>query len=109
RHGADGIGSERRERRRRENRRRRPVAYPRPVPSGANELTPRDILGSFVAAGGPAVSPDGERVVYAVRRVDLDANRYRSQLWIAPTDASALPRPLTDGAKGDSDPVWSPD
>jgi dipeptidyl aminopeptidase/acylaminoacyl peptidase len=79
------------------------------VPSGSNDLSPRDLLGNFVAAGGPAVSPDGGRVVYAVRRVDLDANKYRSQLWIAPTDASAPPRPLTDGAKGDGDPVWSPD
>ncbi len=79
------------------------------VPGEPNDLTPRDILGNFVAAGGPAVSPDGGRVVYAVRRIDLEANRYRSQLWIAPTDASAPPRPLTDGAKGDSDPAWSPD
>ncbi len=85
------------------------MAYPRLVPAESNDPTPRDILGNFVAAGGPAVSPDGERVVYAVRRIDLDRNRYRSQLWIAPTDGSAPPRPLTDGAKGDSDPVWSPD
>ena len=56
----------------------------------------------------PTVSPDGASVVYAISRVDLDADEYRSELWIAATEGSEPPRRLTSGPK-DSFPLYSPD
>lgn len=58
--------------------------------------------------GFPTISPDGRLVVVAVTRPDIDANDYASQLWIAPADGSASPRPLTYGWR-DAEPRFSPD
>ena len=58
--------------------------------------------------GAPTVSPAGDRAVYAVTRLDLDADEYRSQLWVAELDGSEPPRRLTHGAN-DSQPQFSPD
>lgn len=55
------------------------------------------------------VSPDGHRVAYVVTRVDLKANTYRSQVWLADVDGSRPPRPLTAGEHRDGNPCWSPD
>ncbi len=44
-----------------------------------------------------------------VGRIDEAANRYRSQIWLAPADGGRPARPLTAGEKGDGSPVWSPD
>ncbi len=57
----------------------------------------------------PRVSPDGSLIAFTVTRVDLDANRYRSAVWLAATDGSTPPHQLTSGEHGDSQPVWSPD
>ncbi|HEV7655246.1 MAG TPA: S9 family peptidase [Mycobacteriales bacterium] len=58
--------------------------------------------------GAPTLSPDGTRAVLAVTRADLDADDYRSQLWLVDTTGATPPRRLTEGPK-DSSPVWSPD
>jgi dipeptidyl aminopeptidase/acylaminoacyl peptidase len=59
--------------------------------------------------GPPTLSPDGRLAVVAVTRLDLDADEYRSQLWLAPTDGSAPPRQITHVAGRDGAPSWSPD
>jgi dipeptidyl aminopeptidase/acylaminoacyl peptidase len=56
----------------------------------------------------PSLSADGRQVVMAVTRIDLAANAYRSDLWLAPTDGSAPPRRFTSG-KRDGRPRFSPD
>ncbi len=71
-------------------------------------MQPRDV-GALVEAGEPRVSPDGQRVAFTVTTVDLDANRYRSALWLAAADGSVEPRQLTDGEHRDVHPRWSPD
>ena len=50
-------------------------------------------------AGAPCVT---------VTRLDLDADEYRSRLWLVDTTGDEPPRPLTDGPR-DSAPAWSPD
>ncbi|WP_433802073.1 S9 family peptidase [Actinomycetospora sp. CA-084318] len=71
-------------------------------------MQPADIA-RLVSPGDPRVSPDGARVALVVSRVDLDADRYRSAIWLAPADPSdGPPRPLTSG-DGDANPRWSPD
>jgi dipeptidyl aminopeptidase/acylaminoacyl peptidase len=66
------------------------------------------IIGNIVQASAPAVSPDGRMVAFVVQRVDLTANTYRSQVWIAATDGSTPSRPLTGGTR-DGSPTWTPD
>lgn len=66
-------------------------------------------IGRIVAVGSPAVSPDGRRVAYAVTRVNLDENGYRSAIWLAAADGATPPRQLTAGDQGDGQPAWSPD
>lgn len=67
------------------------------------------LLDGFVQAGAPALSPDGRQVAFVVTRVDHTKNRYASQIWLAPTDGSSAPIPLTSGDPGESMPAWSPD
>lgn len=76
------------------------------VPAGG--MQPHDI-GRLITVSSPALSPDGTTVAYVVTRVDLDANAYRSAVWIVPADGSARPRQLTAGLSRDSQPAWSPD
>ncbi|MBA3605556.1 MAG: S9 family peptidase [Acidimicrobiia bacterium] len=66
----------------------------------------RRILDGRTAAGGPAVSPDGNRIAFVVATIDLDENTTRTRLWLAGPDGE--PAPLTAGPH-DGAPVWSPD
>jgi dipeptidyl aminopeptidase/acylaminoacyl peptidase len=68
-----------------------------------------NIISHQIGASAPAVSPDGKHLSYVVTRVDYKANKYRSQVWLAATDGSTPPRPLTAGEKRDGNPSWSPD
>ncbi len=70
-------------------------------------MKPADIAFLHVL-GKPSVTPDGGFAVVAVTRPDLEADEYRGQLWIVPTDGSAPPRPFTTGWR-DSAPAYSPD
>lgn len=71
-------------------------------------VQPSDI-GRIVGASNPALSPDGGTVAFVVTRVDLDANRYRSAVWLATTDGSTPPYRFSAGEHGDAAPAWSPD
>jgi dipeptidyl aminopeptidase/acylaminoacyl peptidase len=56
-----------------------------------------------------AVSPDGARVVYAVRSTDIEKNRGVFQLWTQDLRApNAQPVQLTRGAGSSTAPAWSP-
>ena len=75
-------------------------------------ITVADLL-QLKQLDAPALSPDGRRVVYAVKSIEPRADTpgewdYRTHLWIAATDGSAPPRQLTFGAGNDGEPVWSP-
>jgi dipeptidyl aminopeptidase/acylaminoacyl peptidase len=82
--------------------------------------SPADLL-ALRLVGAPDLSPDGERVVAAVQRVDEDHEAYRSQVWLLPAADSAEsadtgpgrgtgPVPLTEaGPWSDTAPVFSPD
>ncbi len=67
-----------------------------------------DELAKVKRVGAFDVSPDGRWVVYALGTPVVAENRTASELWLAPT-AGGAPRPLTTGAKRDSDPAFSPD
>ncbi len=60
--------------------------------------------------GSPDLSPDGDRVVATVQRVDDDHDAYRSQLWLLSVAGGAEPVPLTEaGPWSDTAPAFSPD
>jgi dipeptidyl aminopeptidase/acylaminoacyl peptidase/CubicO group peptidase (beta-lactamase class C family) len=63
-------------------------------------------LARFAVPAGPAISPDGTRVVYVLNTVDPDADENVQRLWLAMPDAQA--RELTKG-KADTSPRFSPD
>lgn len=71
-------------------------------------MQPADI-GDLIDVGDPRLSPDGRYVAYVVTTIDLDANEYRSRIWLVATDGSEAPRPLTAGERRDGKPRWSPD
>ena len=71
-------------------------------------MKPND-LALVAAAGTPRLSPDGSQVAYVVTRVDMAANTYRTRIWLAATDGSRPPEPLTSGDANDAQPCWSPD
>src|SRR6478735_3760961 len=71
-------------------------------------MQPADI-GWLKTAGDPRVSPDGSTVAFTVTAIDLDANEYRSSIWVAAVDGSTPPRPFTSGEHKDATPRWSSD
>ncbi len=70
-------------------------------------LTADDLAG-FAFVHEAVISPTGDRVAYAVRRMDLQADRYRAALFVSAVDGSAVAR-WTDGTADDATPRWSPD
>ncbi|RLE28235.1 MAG: S9 family peptidase [Acidobacteria bacterium] len=53
-------------------------------------------------------SPDGNKVVFTVKSMDLDANRGHTDLWMAATDGSSS-RQLTSHSAGDFSARWADD
>jgi len=56
----------------------------------------------------PQVSPDGEWIVFVLRKTDLEANKGLTDLWLVDTDGKDLRR-LTSHKAADSNPRWAPD
>ena len=65
-------------------------------------VTPEDLL-ELVLVSSPSLSSEGA-VAYTVTRLNYEANRYDSSVWVA--DSSGY-KPLT-GGPGDVCPKWSP-
>lgn len=71
-------------------------------------MTFEDLAG-MRRVGAPRVSPDGKWIAYDASNIDLEANARRSAIYLIPSDGSAPARKLTDGARQDEGPAWSPD
>jgi Tol biopolymer transport system component len=76
-------------------------------PALAKGLTIEDML-AMQRVGSPAVSPDGRWLAFTVRDTDYEANRGRSDVWLASADGASVRR-LTTHPENDTDPTWSPD
>ncbi len=70
-------------------------------------LTIDDML-AMQRVAEPAVAPDGDRVVFAVRDTDLTANRGRWDLYLTSVSGRRATR-LTSHPDNDTSPRWSPD
>ncbi len=62
-------------------------------------------LHGLVYPSDPGVSPDGSQVAFVVTTIDVEADQYRSQIWVHDPDGT---RRLTSG-ESDESPRWSPD
>jgi dipeptidyl aminopeptidase/acylaminoacyl peptidase len=71
-------------------------------------MRPADV-GRLVDVGDPRLSPDARSVAFVVTTVDVEDNKYRSKVWLAPVDGREPPRPVTSGEGRDLRPRWSPD
>ena len=67
----------------------------------------RDLV-AFDRIAEPRLSPDGRWIVFTVSAVDLEANKRRSDLWIAGADGAAA-RKLTQHDAADTSALWAPD
>ena len=67
----------------------------------------RDLV-NFDRLSDPRVSPDGQRVVFTVSALALDANKRRTDLWLVGARGDGLRR-LTTHEAGNSSGRWSPD
>jgi dipeptidyl aminopeptidase/acylaminoacyl peptidase len=67
-----------------------------------------DELSRVRRVSGLALSPDGKWVAFAVATPDVEENRTRSAIWLAPASGGE-PRRLTSGAYRDTEPKFSPD
>jgi dipeptidyl aminopeptidase/acylaminoacyl peptidase len=77
-----------------------------PAAAAKRPLTETDLF-RFVWVADPQISPDGHRVAFVRVTVNAKKDGYDTALWIAATDGSEPPRPLTAGP-GDDSPRWSP-
>jgi len=67
-----------------------------------------DDLAAFAFVNEAVISPAGDRVAYAVRRMDLIENRYRASIFVSAVDGND-PVAWTDGTGDDATVRWSPD
>jgi dipeptidyl aminopeptidase/acylaminoacyl peptidase len=76
-----------------------------------HNITPADVL-SIRELYDVQVSPDSKQIAFVVNEPNdpLKPREPRaSNIWVIPTDASQLPRPLIPGLKKADTPRWSPD
>src|SRR6266550_5243719 len=67
-----------------------------------------DLL-NLPSLGDPQLAPDGRQVLFVLSAADWKANRNIGHIWRASTDGSGPPVQMTNGARGESGPRWSPD
>ncbi|HET7218368.1 MAG TPA: S9 family peptidase [Vicinamibacterales bacterium] len=70
-------------------------------------ITEKDLF-KFVWIADPQMAPDGAQVAFVRVTADEKKDGYDTSIWIARTDGSEPPRPLTGGVR-DTSPRWSPD
>lgn len=70
-------------------------------------ITPEDYY-QLQTVTEPSLSSDGKLVAYVVTRIDRKQNRRLSDIWVAATDGTGAPWPMTTSQSSRS-PQWSPD
>jgi len=73
----------------------------------SHPFTVHDLL-AMERISDPQTAPDGHRIVFVKRVIDLQENKGRDDLWLANVDGTGLRR-LTTHPAGSSNPRWSPD
>ena len=78
------------------------------VPQSEHALIAERVIGNIAEATSPVLSPDGAHVAFVVSSMSMTTNSYRKQVWLAATDGSSPPRPIT-GGDNDTSPSFSTD
>jgi dipeptidyl aminopeptidase/acylaminoacyl peptidase len=79
-----------------------------PAAAAPRGFTVEDLV-TMERVGAPAVSPDGNRIVYTVRATDMAKNRGHTDLYLVDLrGAHPEPQRLTSDAASSTDPEWSP-
>ncbi len=68
-----------------------------------------DLIVSLAAPTDPHLAPDGSRVAYVAASYGQEGDHSESNIWIAPTDGTAMARQWTYGNCEENHPRWSPD
>jgi len=81
--------------------------------SAQTPATPRpmklvDLL-DVPSLGDPQLSPDGREVLYVLTSADWKADRNVGHIWRTSADGSGPAVQMTNAARGESEPRWSPD
>src|ERR1022692_990506 len=84
-----------------------PIITPTPTPPPQRTLKPEDYA-QLRDVDEPNISPDGNSVVYVVKKADMEKDKLPGNLWLAKWDGSEN-RALTYGNKSQSHPRWSRD
>src|SRR5690242_142181 len=71
-------------------------------------LAPEDV-GLLINVSDVRLSPDARQVAFTVQRTDLEHNRYRTQVFVAPVDGSTAPVALSPDSVTSGVARWSPD
>lgn len=66
-------------------------------------------LDNIKLVADPNISPDGSQIAFVVTQPEIEANRYRSAIWIVDTAESDSLFKFTSGASQDHSPRWSGD
>ena len=74
---------------------------------GTHPFSVHDML-AMQRVSDPQVSPDGTRVLFTLRTTDLEANKGRTDIWMAKTDGSGVQQ-LTAHEANDTSARWAPD
>ena len=82
-------------------------ATPSPVQDETHPFSIHDML-DMQRVSDPQISPDGSTVLFGLRTTDLEANRGRSDIWMAAVDGSSS-RQLTTHEASDWNARWMPD
>src|SRR5688500_12175620 len=84
-----------------------PPLAPPAAPAGPRPFTARD-LNMLDRVSDPRLSPDGERVLYALRSTSWANNRGRNALWLVDADGGTRTR-LAASQEGASSGRWARD
>ena len=71
-------------------------------------ITAEDVL-TLQNVGDTQISPDGALVAFVRTVTDTEKNKYKSEIWLVPSDGSRPPKQFTGGPASASSPRWSPD
>lgn len=80
-------------------------AFPLAETADTHSFSVHDML-AMDRISDPRISPDGQWIVFVLRKTDLEANRGRTDLWLVGTDGRNLRR-LTTHQASDFNPRWS--
>ncbi|MBK5255802.1 MAG: S9 family peptidase [Vicinamibacteria bacterium] len=80
-----------------------------PALAGADTRVPGiDDLVALKRVSQPAISPDGARVAWVVRKANWDDNAFENEIWLGEVQ-SGNARPFTQAKKSSDAPAFSPD